>query len=238
MAELLWGGRFASGPSEALMNLSRSDPRYFRLYREDLAGSRAHARELQRAGILTEAECQEIVRAIDVLETDVAAGRAAPIPADEDLHTFLERVLRERLGSLGGKLRAGRSRNDQAANDLRLFLRSAARHLSTLLLGLQDALVTQAERHAETLAPGFTHLQPAQPIVFGHQLLAHAQAIARDIDRFRDWDRRSARSPLGAAALAGSAIALSPELSAREMGYTAPCENSIDAVASRDHVAE
>jgi argininosuccinate lyase len=238
MAELLWGGRFASGPSEALMNLSRSDPRYFRLYREDLAGSRAHARELERARILTAAECQEIVRAIDVLEADVAAGSTTPIPADEDLHTFLERVLRERLGPLGGKLRAGRSRNDQAANDLRLFLRSAARRLATLLLGLQDALVMQAERHAETLAPGFTHLQPAQPIVFGHQLLAHAQAIARDIDRFRDWDRRSARSPLGAAALAGSAIALQPELSARELGYTAPCENSIDAVASRDHVAE
>jgi argininosuccinate lyase len=238
MAERLWGGRFASGPSEALMNLSRSDPRYFRLYREDLAGSRAHARELERARILTAAERDEILRAIDVLEQDVASGRATPIPADEDLHTFLERVLRERLGALGGKLRAGRSRNDQAANDLRLFLRGAARHLTSLLLELQEALVAQSDKHVETLAPGFTHLQPAQPIVFAHQLLAHAQAIARDIDRFRDWDRRSARSPLGAAALAGSAIALQPELSARELGYTAPCENSIDAVASRDHVAE
>ena len=126
----------------------------------------------------------------------------------------------------------------QAANDLKLYLRDEARHLAHDVLALQDALIGQAEAHGGTLAPGFTHLQPAQPVTFAHQLLAHAQGFARDIDRLRDWDRRSARSPLGAAALAGSAIALRPELSASELGYDAPCENSIDAVGSRDHVAE
>ena len=172
------------------------------------------------------------------IRSDYAAGAIAPSDADEDLHTFIERILTERLGPLGGKLRAGRSRNDQAANDLRLYLRREARALALSVLALQEALADQAARHLETLAPGFTHLQPAQPIVFAHQLLAHAQAVDRDIDRLIDWDRRSARSPLGAAALAGSAIALHPELAAAELGYDGPCENSIDAVGSRDHVVE
>jgi argininosuccinate lyase len=135
-------------------------------------------------------------------------------------------------------LRAGRSRNDQAANDLKLYLRDQAREILAALLSLQDALLTQAAGHIKTPAPGFTHLQPAQPIVFAHQLLAHAQNFLRDGERFIDWDRRSAASPLGSAALAGSAIALNPELSAAELGYEAACENSIDAVGSRDHVAE
>ncbi|MBP0573433.1 argininosuccinate lyase, partial [Mycobacterium tuberculosis] len=121
-----------------------------------------------------------------------------PIPADEDVHTFLERVLKDRLGAaLGGKLRAGRSRNDQAANDLKLHLRVKARSLAAQLLELQDALVAQAIGHVATITTGFTHLQPAQPVTFGHQLMAHAQAFARDIDRFVDWDRRAARSPRG-----------------------------------------
>jgi argininosuccinate lyase len=175
---------------------------------------------------------------LDAIGAEFAAGRLSPSEADEDVHTFLERALSERLGPLGGKLRAGRSRNDQAANDLKLYLRHEARRLAQGILALQEALLAQAGRHLETLAPGFTHLQPAQPIVFAHQLLAQAQSFARDLDRLRDWDRRHARSPLGAAALAGSAIALHPELSARELGYDGPAENSIDAVGSRDHVAE
>lgn len=235
---LLWGGRFDAPPDEALMTLSRCDPRYFRLAPEDLLGSRAHARALQRAGLLDEAERDRILAEIDRLEADIAAGTTVPSDQDEDVHTFLERVLRDRLGALGAKLRAGRSRNDQAANDLKLHLRRAARRIAKLLLGLEAALIAQAERHAETPAPGFTHLQPAQPVAFGHQLMAHAQALARDLDRLRDWDRRSARSPLGAAALAGSGLTFDPEQSAREMGYDGPCENSIDAVSSRDHVAE
>src|SRR5438270_2227554 len=235
---LLWGGRFRSGPSAALMRLSRSDASHFRLVPYDIAASLAHGNELVRAGILTTAENAEIAAALSAIAADVAAGTALPTERDEDVHTFVERLLTERLGTLGGKLRAGRSRNDQAANDLKLYLRDASRHLASDVLALQDAVIGQAEAHGDTLAPGFTHLQPAQPVTFAHQLLAHAQGFARDLDRLRDWDRRCARSPLGAAALAGSAIALHSELSAAELGYDGPCENSIDAVGSRDHVAE
>jgi argininosuccinate lyase len=234
----LWGARFRSPPDPALMRLSSSPPSHYRLTPYDLVSSQAHARELERAGLLTDSESATIVAALDAMRREFAAGSLAPAPGDEDVHTFLERVLVERLGPLGGKLRAGRSRNDQAANNLRLYLRAVAREIVAALLGLQDALTAQAAQHVETLAPGFTHLQPAQPIVFAHLLLAHAQAFARDAERMIDWDRRAARSPLGAAALAGSAIAVHPELTAGELGYDAPCENSIDAVGARDHVAE
>ena len=236
--ERLWGGRFKSGPSLALENLSRSDPSFFRLAPYDLAGSRAHANELKRAGILSADELQQLLDAMQQIENEFVAGDLVPILADEDVHTFLERELTQRLKAIGGKLRAGRSRNDQAANDLRLYLRDKARKLALAIIELQHALVEQAEAHIQTITAGFTHLQPAQPIVFAHQLLAHAQSIYRDVDRLVDWDRRSARSPLGAAALAGSAICLRADLSALELGYDGPCENSIDAVASRDHVAE
>jgi len=234
----LWGARFKSGPSAALAALSRCPERYFRLTPYDLAGSRAHARELQRAGLLDESETLRTLEALDRIGEDFAAGRLHPTLDDEDVHTFIERVLTERLGALGGKLRAGRSRNDQTANDLRLFLRDHARTITTEVLGLQQALVDQAEQHIESICPGFTHLQQAQPIVFAHHLLAHAQSMLRDVQRLVDWDARTALSPLGAAAMAGSAIARQPEHSAKEMGYAGPCENSIDAVASRDHVAE
>ena len=234
----LWGARFKTGPSAALAALSRCPERYFGLTPYDLAGSRAHVRELQRAGLLNESETLRTLEALDRIGDDFAAGRLHPTLDDEDVHTFIERVLTERLGALGGKLRAGRSRNDQTANDLRLFLRDHARTIATEVLGLQQALVEQAEQHIESICPGFTHLQQAQPIVFAHHLLAHAQSMLRDVQRLVDWDARTALSPLGAAAMAGSAIARQPQYSAKEMGYTGPCENSIDAVASRDHVAE
>jgi argininosuccinate lyase len=234
----LWGARFRSGPDPDLMRLSRADASYYRLAPYDLIASEAHARELQRAHILTAEECETLIDALEKIRAAFQSGDLKPSEKDEDVHTFIERVLVERLGPLGGKLRAGRSRNDQAANDLKLYLRDQAREVLASLLKLQDALVSQAAGHIDTLAPGLTHLQPAQPIVFAHQLLAHAQNFMRDGERFIDWDKRSATSPLGAAALAGSAIALNPEQSARELGYEAPCENSIDAVGSRDHVAE
>ncbi|WP_407310290.1 argininosuccinate lyase [Pseudomonas sp. nanlin1] len=234
----LWGARFKSGPAEAMANLSRSPLAYFRLTPYDVAGSKAHAHELQRAGLLDAAETGQIIAALQGIDADFAAGRVQPIAADEDVHTFIERLLTERLGALGGKLRAGRSRNDQSANDMRLFLRDQARVLTLALLELQQALVAQAEQHTHSIAPGFTHLQQAQPIVFAHHLMAHAQALHRDIQRLQDWDRRFSLSPLGAAAMAGSAIARDLHSSAAEMGYSGPCENSIDAVASRDHVAE
>jgi argininosuccinate lyase len=234
----LWGARFKTGPAEAMANLSRSPKAYFRLTPYDVAGSKAHANELQRAGLLNADETRQIIAALASIDEDFAAGKVAPIPADEDVHTFIERLLTERLGTLGGKLRAGRSRNDQSANDMRLWLRDQVRVLALAILDLQHALVAQAEQHVQTIAPGFTHLQQAQPIVFGHHLMAHAQSIHRDLQRLQDWDRRFNLSPLGAAAMAGSAIARDSHSSALEMGYVGPCENSIDAVASRDHVAE
>ena len=234
----LWGARFRSPPDPALMKLSRGGLDHFRLTRFDIVASQAHARELLRAGVLDAAECEAIVTTLSAQGAAFARGELQPTSADEDVHTFMERVLVEALGVTGAKLRAGRSRNDQAANNLKLYLREQVRQIGAMLLELQDALMSQAALHADTLAPGMTHLQAAQPIVFGHQLLAHAQAFCRDFARLQDWDRRHARSPLGAAAMAGSAIALHPELSAADLGYDGPCENSIDAVGSRDHVAE
>lgn len=234
----LWGGRFSSGPSEELMRLSASAVDEWRLAPYDLRGSRAHARELQRAGVLSAPELAQMLAGIDALERAVHVGEFAPTPDDEDVHTALERGLVESLGTLGGKLRAGRSRNDQSVNDLRLYLRDAARQLAQAVGELLAALIEQARGHVDTVAPGFTHLQPAQPISFAHHLAAHAQALARDLSRLRDWDRRYAYSPLGAAALAGSTIAVNPELSAAELGYHGPCPNSMDAVGDRDYVAE
>ena len=234
----LWGARFAGAPDPTLLTIARVDRSHDRLVAHDLAGCRAHAGALARAGILTPAERSEIVGTLDAIGEDAARGAVAMTAADEDVHSFIERELVARLGALGGKLRAGRSRNDQAANDLRLVLREAEARLRTATYDLIDALCTQAEAHCDTLAPGFTHLQPAQPISLGHQLLAHAQALLRDCDRFTDWARRADVSPLGAAALAGSRLILTPEEVARDLGYARSFENSIDAVGSRDHVAE
>jgi argininosuccinate lyase len=234
----LWGGRFVGGPAEALARLSLSVQFDWRLAPYDLAASRAHARVLARAGLLTADELGRILAALDDLESSCATGAFRPTVDDEDVHTALERGLLERLGALGGKLRAGRSRNDQVATDLRLYLRDRARGIAARLVELGDALTEQAGRHVDTPAPGFTHLQPAQPIAFGHQLLAHVQALLRDLDRLRDWDRRAAVSPLGAGALAGSSLPLDPTLTAKELGFTTAAENSIDAVADRDFAAE
>jgi argininosuccinate lyase len=234
----LWGGRFAGGPSEALARLSVSVQFDWRLAPYDIAASRAHARVLARAGLLDAGELGRILAALDDLEAACASGSFRPIVDDEDVHTALERGLLERLGALGGKLRAGRSRNDQVATDLRLYLRDHARGLASRLVELACALVEQAERHVETPAPGMTHLQHAQPVTFGHWLLAHAQPLLRDLARLRDWDGRAAISPLGAGALAGSSLPLDPVQVARELGFTAPAANSMDAVADRDFVAE
>jgi argininosuccinate lyase len=234
----LWGGRFAGGPAEALARLSVSVQFDWHLAPYDLAASRAHARVLNQAGLLDAAELGRILAALDDLESACAAGQFRPSVDDEDVHTALERGLLERLGTLGGKLRAGRSRNDQVATDLRLYLRDHVRGVAARVLELVESLVEQAERHVDTPAPGFTHLQPAQPISFGHQLLAHVQALLRDLDRLRDWDARTAVCPLGAGALAGSSLPLDPAKVAKELGFSAPAANSIDAVSDRDFVAE
>jgi argininosuccinate lyase len=234
----LWGGRFTGDPAEALARLSVSVQFDWRLAPYDLAASRAHARVLARAGLLDADELGRMLAALDDLESACATGEFRPTVDDEDVHTALERGLLERLGTLGGKLRAGRSRNDQVATDLRLYLRDRARGVAARIVELADALVEQAARHIDTPAPGFTHLQPAQPISFAHQLLAHVQALLRDLDRLRDWDARAAISPLGAGALAGSSLPLDPAQVARELGFTAAAPNSIDAVSDRDFVAE
>lgn len=234
----LWGGRFAGGPSEALARLSVSVHFDWRLAPYDLAASRAHARVLARAGLLDADELGRVLAALDDLEAACAAGHFRPTVDDEDVHTALERGLLERLGTLGGKLRAGRSRNDQIATDLRLYLREHARGLAAQLVDLAAALAAQAADHLATPAPGMTHLQHAQPVSFGHWLLAHAQPLLRDLERLRDWDARAAISPLGAGALAGSSLPLDPAAVAAELGFTAPAANSMDAVADRDFVAE
>jgi argininosuccinate lyase len=234
----LWGGRFAGGPSDALAKLSLSVHFDWRLAQYDLRASKAHARVLHGAGLLTEDEATRMLRALDDLADAVRTGDFQPTVADEDVHTALERGLLERLGALGGKLRAGRSRNDQVATDLRLYLRDHARKVAQAIADLESALIGQAERHQDVAMPGMTHLQHAQPVLLAHHLLAHVHALARDVDRIRDWDKRAAVSPLGSGALAGSSLPLDPEAVARELGFDRPAANSIDAVSDRDFVAE
>ncbi|GLW66974.1 argininosuccinate lyase [Actinomadura rubrobrunea] len=234
----LWGGRFEGGPSDALARLSVSVQFDWRLAPYDLMGSRAHARVLHRAGLLTDEELERMLGALDDLERACRTGEFRPTAADEDVHTALERGLLERLGTLGGKLRAGRSRNDQVATDLRLYLRDHVRRIVHRLVELETALINQAERNLGVAAPGMTHLQHAQPVLFSHQLLAHVQPLTRDIDRLRDWDKRAAVSPLGSGALAGSSLPLDPQATAEELGFDSAAPNSMDAVADRDFVAE
>jgi argininosuccinate lyase len=193
---------------------------------------------LHRAGLLTQGEADAMLKALDDLDRAVEDGSFRPTVADEDVHTALERGLLERLGALGGKLRAGRSRNDQVATDLRLYLRDYARLIVSRLAELQTALITQAEACGDTPAPGMTHLQHAQPVLFAHQLLAHVQAFARDAARLRDWDKRAAVSPLGAGALAGSSLPIDPRAFAAELGFDSAAPNSMDAVSDRDFAAE
>lgn len=194
----LWGGRFADGPAEALAQLSASVHFDWRLAPYDIAGSRAHARALHTAGLLTVDELDRMQDGLDRLAADVADGSFTGTVADEDVHTALERGLLERVGpDLGGKLRAGRSRNDQIATLFRMYLRDHARTIGGLIAGLQDALVGLAEAHPDVAMPGRTHLQHAQPVLFAHHVLAHVQSLARDAERLRQWDDRTAVSPYG-----------------------------------------
>jgi argininosuccinate lyase len=238
-SNLLWSSRFSSGPSDALAALSASVHFDWRLARYDLAGSRAHARALHRAGLLTDEELDGMVAGLDKLEQDVVSGDYLPTLADEDCHTALERGLIERVGpQLGGKLRAGRSRNDQIATLPRMYLREHARAIAALVGDLQQALADQAEAYFDVAMPGRTHLQHAQPVLLAHHLLAHVQALGRDVDRLRDWDRRTDSSPYGSGALAGSTLGLDPQAVAVELGFSRSSANSIDGTASRDFMAE
>jgi argininosuccinate lyase len=238
MADRLWGGRFAVPPAQALTQLSRSVHIDWRLAPYDLLASRAHARVLGRAGIFDAAELSQMLAALGDLETDVHSGAFQPTADDEDVHTALERGLTERIGTLGGALRAGRSRNDQVATDLRLYLRDFARQIARCVVELQLVLVEQADQHVEVPAPGFTHLQHAQPVSFAHELAKHVHALARDLHRLRDWDIRAAVCPLGSGALAGSSLPIDPITVAAELGFDTAAANSIDAVSDRDFAAE
>ena len=236
----LWGGRFAGGPSPELEALSRSTHFDWRLAPYDLAGSRAHARALHSAGLLTDAAHAELLRGLTVLEERYAAGSLQPDPGDEDVHGALERLLLAEVGpDVGGRLRAGRSRNDQVATLFKAFLRDQARNIVAAILDLTEALEAQAEAHLGAIMPGRTHLQHAQPVLLSHHLLAHAWPLLRDVDRFADWDRRVAGdSPYGSGALAGSSLGLDPRQVALDLGFTDSTANSIDGTAARDFVAE
>jgi len=238
-AGALWGGRFAGGPADALAALSKSTQFDWRLAPQDIAGSRAHARVLHAAGLLDDAALAGMLDALDRLAADVASGAFVAAESDEDVHGALERGLIERAGAdLGGRLRAGRSRNDQIATLVRMYLRDEARAIVGLTLDVVDALVAQAEAAGDAIMPGRTHLQHAQPVLLAHHLLAHAWPLLRDVERYADWDRRAALSPYGSGALAGSSLGLDPAAVAAELGFDAPVENSIDGTASRDVVAE
>jgi argininosuccinate lyase len=236
----LWGGRFAGGPSPELEALSRSTHFDWRLAPYDLAGSRAHARALHRAGLLTDAEQHTLLRGLDELERRVRDGELVAQPGDEDVHGALEGALVELIGpAVGGKLRAGRSRNDQIATLFKVFLRDHARTIAALVLDLADALAQQAATHHGAIMPGRTHLQHAQPVLLSHHLLAHAWPLVRDVQRLRDWDARvAADSPYGSGALAGSSLGLDPQGVAADLGFTGSTANSIDGTAARDFVAE
>ena len=235
----LWGGRFAGGPADALAALSRSTHFDWRLAPYDIAGSRAHARVLRTAGLLTDDELGGMLDALDRLEADVRSGAYAPAPSDEDVHGSLEKGLIERAGpELGGKLRAGRSRNDQIATLGRMYLRDHAAIIARNVLDVVQALLDQAKAHPEAPMPGRTHLQHAQPVLLSHHLLAHAWAMLRDVQRLVDWDARAAVSPYGSGALAGSSLGLDPGAVAAELGFDSAVHNSIDGTAARDVYAE
>ena len=235
----LWGARFASGPSPELAALSKSTHFDWQLARFDLAGSRAHAKALAAAGYLTDSELHAMLDALDQLHARVDAGTLVAQESDEDVHGALERELLLIAGTeLGGKLRAGRSRNDQIATLVRLYLLEHAGVIAHLVVQLIDAIDAQADAHSGAVMPGRTHLQHAQPVLLAHHLLAHAWPLVRDLERLRDWRVRASISPYGSGALAGSSLGLDPALVARELGLSGPAENSIDATSSRDVVAE
>ena len=238
-AGALWGGRFASGPSAALAALSKSTQFDWVLAEYDIRGSKAHASALAAAGYLSDTELADMRAALDELAARVADGRFVAAEADEDVHSALERGLIEITGvQLGGKLRAGRSRNDQIATLVRLYLLDHADTIRKMLLDLVEAILNQSLAHPTAILPGRTHLQHAQPVLLAHQLAAHAWPIVRDLERLRDWAGRASHSPYGGGALAGSSLGLDPRLVAAELGLGDPLENSIDGTAARDVVAE
>ncbi len=234
----LWGGRFSEGTAETVFALSRSVHFDWRLAPYDLRSSLAHLLTLETSGLIEKSDAAAIRGALKELAVQVQSGAFVASDGDEDVHSALERGLNEKLGVLGGALRAGRSRNDQVTTDLRLFTIDHILEIARQITLLQIAILEKAGEYVNDSAPGFTHIQHAQPVSFGHELAKHAQAFARDLDRINDWLARTSVSSLGAGALAGSSLPLDPEATANELGFNSVFANSIDAVSDRDYVAE
>jgi argininosuccinate lyase len=234
----LWHGRFGGGPADELLAFTVSLPFDRRLAADDLVGSRAHVRGLQRAGILTDEELAVILAGLDRVEQELADGTFAFAPGDEDIHTAIERRVTEIAGAAGAKLHTGRSRNDQVATDLRLYCKRVIFELAGRVHGLERVLLERAVEAGDAYLPGYTHLQRAQPVLLAHHLLAHGWALARDVDRLLQTHARLDVSPLGAGALAGSSLPLDPDGVADDLGFARRFENSLDAVSDRDFVVE
>jgi argininosuccinate lyase len=234
----LWGGRFSDAPTDAVFALSRSVHFDWCLAPYDLRSSLAHLEILESSGLLVKSDVAKIQKALKELIGEVASGKFKPIDSDEDVHSALERGLTEKLGDTGGALRAGRSRNDQVATDLKLFAMDHMISLANSVIALQDALIKKASEYVDAPAPGFTHMQHAQPILFGHEIAKHVHAFSRDLERITDWLKRTNVSPLGSGALSGSSLPLAPEKTAKALGFATNSGNSIDGVSDRDFVAE
>jgi argininosuccinate lyase len=238
MSNKMWGGRFGSGPDPIMEDINASIHFDRHLYRQDIAASKAHAEMLAKKGIIAAQDAKRIAHGLDRILSEIEAGKFEFKRALEDIHMNVESRLAEVIGAAAGRLHTARSRNDQVATDFRLWLRDAIDRLDKALAGYQRALAQKALDHADTVMPGFTHLQPAQPVTFGHHLLAYVEMAARDRGRFADARARVNESPLGAGALAGTSFPIDRAMTAKALGFARPMANSLDAVADRDFVLE
>jgi argininosuccinate lyase len=238
MTNKMWGGRFASGPDAIMEEINASIGFDFRLANQDIEGSKAHVSMLAHTGVVTPEDAETIKRGLDEIAREIESGKFKFSRALEDIHMNIEARLTELVGPVAGRLHTARSRNDQVALDFRLWIRDTIDALDDQLLGLQKALAEKALNHAESVMPGFTHLQPAQPVTLGHHLMAYVEMFARDRSRLRDARARLNESPLGAAALAGTSFPIDREMTAKALGFDRPTANSLDSVADRDFVPE
>ncbi len=234
----MWGGRFDGGPAELMRAINSSIAIDKRLWREDLAASRAHAAMLGRQGIISAADAEAIIGGLDAIAAEYDKGELVEDPALEDIHMHVEHRLRALIGPVAGRLHTARSRNDQVATDLRLWTRGAIDEVTACIDALEDALLDRAEEHVASIMPGFTHLQSAQPVTLGHHLMAYREMLDRDRSRFSDARRRLNDCPLGAAALAGTGLPIDRDSTAAELGFDRPSANSIDAVSDRDFIVD